>query len=185
VLLQVLDDGRLTDGQGRVVDFSNVVIIMTSNLGSQYLLSGITDGEISPRVREQVMLEVKKHFKPEFLNRLDDIVIFKPLGRTELHKIIRIQILHLEKRLEDKDIKLDVHESALDLILKVAYDPVYGARPLKRYLEKHIVTQLSKMILTGEAREHCIVHVEATKGDQLSFVVEETEGTPKKKPKTN
>jgi len=184
VLLQVLDDGRLTDGQGRTIDFTNVVIIMTSNLGSEFLLEGGKEGIILPKVKEEVLKIVRKHFRPEFLNRLDDIVVFSPLGRNELHKIINVQMKLLEKRLEDRDMILEVGESASDLILKVAYDPVYGARPLKRYMEKNIVTTLSKMILSGELKDHSIVHISSSK-DKLQFLIEEKEETnPKKKPKT-
>ncbi len=184
VLLQVLDDGRLTDGQGRTVDFTNVVIIMTSNLGSEYLLQGAKEGKISNHIRDQVLTEVKRHFRPEFLNRLDDIVIFSPLSRMDLIKIIQVQMKLLEHRLEDRDIHLDVHDSAAELVLKQAYDPIYGARPLKRYLEKNIVTQLSKMILSGDLKDHSIVHVEAPK-DQLQFMIEDKDDTnPKKKSKT-
>jgi ATP-dependent Clp protease ATP-binding subunit ClpB len=137
ILLQVLDDGRLTDGQGRVVDFSNVV---------------------------------KMHFRPEFLNRMDDIVIFHPLSKKHLHNIVRLQVLAVGKRLEDRDIHLDIDESALDLILAQAYDPLYGARPLRRYLEKHIVTQLSRMIIAGELLDDSMVHITATNG-KLTFRV--------------
>lgn len=172
VLLQVLDDGRLTDGQGRVVDFSNVVIIMTSNLGSEFLLQGVLDGVILPQTKEQVMNAVKKHFRPEFLNRLDDIVIFTPLSRTDLNKIIKIQVNTVTQRLEGKDIELDLRDSGVDLILQVAYDPIYGARPLRRYIEKNIVTQLSKMVISGELKDHSIIHIDG-KNAKLQFMVEE------------
>jgi len=191
VLLQVLDDGRLTDGQGRTVDFTNVVIIMTSNLGSEYLLASIKEkGIITPEIRAKVMDIVRKNFKPEFLNRLDDIVMFHPLGENELHKIVRVQMELLVKRLEEKDIAINLGDRAIELILKNAYDPVYGARPLKRYLEKNIVTQLSKLILSGELNDHSTVHID-TQNNQLSFVIEEGVGQktstdqPKKKARTS
>lgn len=171
ILLQVLDDGRLTDGQGRVVDFSNVVIILTSNLGSDILLKSVdSEGTLKESARDQVMNVVKMHFRPEFLNRMDDIVIFHPLSKKHLHNIVRLQVLAVGKRLEDRDIHLDIDESALDLILAQAYDPLYGARPLRRYLEKHIVTQLSRMIIAGELLDDSMVHITATNG-KLTFRV--------------
>jgi ATP-dependent Clp protease ATP-binding subunit ClpB len=171
ILLQVLDDGRLTDGQGRVVDFSNVVIILTSNLGSDILLKSVdSEGTLKDSARDQVMNVVKMHFRPEFLNRMDDIVIFHPLSKKHLHNIVRLQVLAVGKRLEDRDIHLDIDESALDLILAQAYDPLYGARPLRRYLEKHIVTQLSRMIIAGELLDDSMVHITATNG-KLTFRV--------------
>jgi len=184
VLLQVLDDGRLTDGQGRTVDFTNVVIIMTSNLGAEHLLQGVKDGKISEQVRDLVMNDVRRHFRPEFLNRLDDMVIFSPLSRKHLYEIIKVQVKLLESRLEDRDVTLEVHDSAAEFILKQAYDPIFGARPLKRFMEKNIVTQLSKMIITGDLKEHSVVHIEAPKGS-LQFMIEaREESNPKKKPKT-
>lgn len=186
VLLQVLDDGRLTDGQGRTVDFSNVVIIMTSNLGADYLLEGITKrGQISQQDKDKVMEVVKKNFRPEFLNRLDDIVVFHPLTKQDLHKIVRLQVLQMGKRLESRDIKIDIRDSALDFILKSAYDPIYGARPLRRFLEKQVVTELSRLIIGGGMKDHSIVHIECQNDQKLTFVVEEVEfmdaDQPKKK----
>jgi len=175
VLLQVLDDGRLTDGQGRTVDFSNTVIIMTSNLGSEYLLQAIEDsktGTISEAAKEKVMGKVKQHFRPEFLNRLDDIVTFAPLSPADLQHIITLQVAGVAKRLEDRDIKLTLDPSALNFVLEQAYDPVYGARPLKRYLEKHIVTILSRMLLSNELPDHSNVVVSA-KGGEFTFAVTE------------
>jgi len=169
VLLQVLDDGRLTDGQGRTVDFSNTVIIMTSNLGSEYLLKDkLIGGVVSQEARDKVMATVKTHFRPEFLNRLDDIVIFAPLTHNNLNQIIRIQINNLIKRLENQDIMLQLHEGALNLILTQAYDPVYGARPLRRWLEKYIVTEVSKMLIAGTLQDHSTIHIDA-KNDKLTF----------------
>jgi ATP-dependent Clp protease ATP-binding subunit ClpB len=171
-LLQVLDDGRLTDGQGRVVDFTNTVIILTSNLGSEYLLNGIeTEGKLSEKTKEQVLRTVRAHFRPEFLNRLDDIVIFSPLNRSQLQQIIKIQVLSLAKRLDSKDIDLEVQQSALDFCIESAYDPVYGARPLRRFVEKNIVTALSRLIIGGELGDHSIVTIYADKG-QLRYNIQ-------------
>lgn len=169
VLLQVLDDGRLTDGQGRTVDFTNTVIIMTSNIGSDYLLK--SKGVITQEVTDQVMAIVRKSFRPEFLNRLDDIVMFSPLTQEDLYKIIQQQIAIISKRLEDRDIGIEVDQDACDLILKHSFDPVYGARPLKRYLEKNIVTELSKLILSNKLGDHQNVKIRS-RGDDLSFDIE-------------
>jgi ATP-dependent Clp protease ATP-binding subunit ClpB len=167
ILLQVLDDGRLTDGQGRTVDFSNTVIILTSNLGSEYLISA-TDQE---EAHKRVMVRVKQHFRPEFLNRLDDIIIFDPLSKQELYKVIEKQLgLLEEERFAERDIRIDIKGPAKDLILSVAYDPVYGARPLGRYLEKNIVTELGKKILKGELQDHSTVVIDA-RGDKLALNV--------------
>lgn len=152
VLLQLLDDGRLTDGQGQTVSFNNVVVIMTSNLGAEYLLHEVKSGDhrVSQATRDKVMSAVRSHFAPEFLNRLDDIVVFDPLTRNHLNKIIHVQLQDLQERLKEKQIVVDINQSGVDYILKEAYDPVYGARPLRRYLEKVIATKLSRMILAGE-----------------------------------
>jgi ATP-dependent Clp protease ATP-binding subunit ClpB len=169
LLLQVLDDGRLTDGQGRTVDFTNTVIILTSNIGSEFLVN--TAGEISDSARDKVMLRVKSHFRPEFLNRLDDITIFAPLSRKELYKVIEKHIRNIEEdRFAERDIHFDISDSAKQLVLDVAYDPVYGARPLARYLEKHIVTELSIMLIKGDLQDHDTVHIEA-KGEDLVLSV--------------
>jgi ATP-dependent Clp protease ATP-binding subunit ClpB len=171
-LLQVLDDGRLTDGQGRIVDFTNTVIILTSNLGSEFLLNGIdTDGHLTKGTRESVLKSVRAHFRPEFLNRLDDIVVFTPLSRVQLRKVVALQIASLAKRLKPKDIELDVQVSALDFCLEVAYDPIYGARPLRRFVEKNVVTALSRMVINGELAEHSIVTITANENKQLQYTV--------------
>lgn len=171
VLLQVLDDGRLTDGQGRVVNFTNTVIIMTSNLGSEFLLEEIDpNGQIPEKARDHVMTAVKRHFRPEFLNRLDDIVVFTPLSKSQLDEIINLQIKSLGKRLESRDIDLDLDKSALDYILEKAYNPVYGARPLRRFVEKRVVTELSRFIISGNLMDHSTVNI-AAKDDQLVFKV--------------
>lgn len=173
VLLQVLDDGRLTDGQGRTVDFSNVVIIMTSNLGSEFILQGTQkDGELTQDTKDKVMAVVKKHFRPEFLNRLDDIIVFNPLGKDNLYGIVRLQAKDLLRRLENQDIHMDISDSALNLIVKAGWDPIYGARPMKRYLEKNIVTEISRMVVSGKLHEHCTVHISA-QDDKFNFAVSE------------
>jgi len=176
VLLQVLDDGRLTDGKGRTVDFSNVVIILTSNLGSEFLLQETNEATVSEAVRKKVMGMVKKHFRPEFLNRLDDIVIFSPLARDQLREIVKIQMKSLVKRLEDQNITVDLGDEAAAFILRQSYDPVYGARPMRRFLEKHLVTALSRLIIGGKLKDRDHVQVGMT-GQELSFDV--TEQLPK------
>jgi ATP-dependent Clp protease ATP-binding subunit ClpB len=174
VLLQVLDDGRLTDGHGRTVDFSNTVIIMTSNLGAEYLLkpSALQGGQLNPEAKDKVLSVVRQHFRPEFLNRLDDIIVFHPLNPENLRTIVRIQVESLTKRLQDRDITLQLSDSASDMILAQAYDPVYGARPLKRFLEKNIVTQMSRLIISGELQDHSQVIVDTKDGSLFFRVVE-------------
>ncbi|MDD5602460.1 MAG: ATP-dependent chaperone ClpB [Eubacteriales bacterium] len=148
VLLQLLDDGRLTDSQGRTVDFKNTVIIMTSNIGSRYLLEGITqEGEIRDDTRDAVMRELNSSFKPEFLNRIDETVLFKPLRKAEIISIIGLALADIQKRLDDKEIQLDVTEAAKSFIADKAYDPVYGARPVKRYIQKLVETEIGRMII--------------------------------------
>jgi len=173
VLLQVLDDGRLTDGQGRTVDFSNTVIILTSNLGAEFLLAALAKAD--PRSKEGIKLDettrrdvlgvVKKHFRPEFLNRLDDIVVFSPLSHANLSHIVHLQLANISKRLAERNISLDLSQTAIQHILTVAYDPIYGARPLRRYLEKNIGTQLSRMLISRELQDASTVKIDATGGD--------------------
>ena len=163
VLLQVLDDGRITDSQGRTVDFKNTILIMTSNLGAEFLLDGIDEnGNISSEAEELVMLQLKNHFRPEFLNRLDEIVMFKPLSKSDIRGIIDLLVKDINRRIEDKEISLTVTDRALDYIVEKAYDPVYGARPLKRYLQKNVETLLAKKMLADEVAV----------GDVLSLDVE-------------
>ena len=151
ILLQILDDGRITDSQGRTVDFKNTIIILTSNLGSQDLLDGIqADGSISETARNAVMGELRRSFRPEFLNRLDEIILFKPLTKENLNGIIDILMQGLKKRLADKSLKLEVTDAAKQLIIDRGFDPVYGARPLKRYLQSAAETLIAKEILRGE-----------------------------------
>ena len=163
VLLQVLDDGRITDSQGRTVDFKNTILIMTSNLGAEFLLDGIDEnGNISSEAEELVMSQLKNHFRPEFLNRLDEIVMFKPLSISDIRGMIDLVVKDINRRIEDKEISLTVTDRALDYIVEKAYDPVYGARPLKRYLQKNVETLLAKKMLADEVAV----------GDVLSLDVE-------------
>ncbi len=151
ILLQILDDGRITDSQGRTVDFKNTIIIMTSNLGSQYLLEGINEnGEISQSARDMVMAQLRQQFRPEFLNRLDEILCFKPLTKAELGSIIDILTRSLSERLEDKGLGLEITEEAKQLIIERGFDPVFGARPLKRYLQSAVETLIARKILAGD-----------------------------------
>ncbi|MQM02470.1 hypothetical protein Taro_035240 [Colocasia esculenta] len=163
-LLQVLDDGRLTDGKGRKVDFNNTVIIMTSNLGAEHLLSGIVGASAMQVARDHVILEVRKHFRPELLNRLDEIVIFDPLSHEQLRKVARLQMKDVVARLAERGIALAVTEAALDVVLSESYDPVHGARPVRRWLEKRVVTQLSKMLIRQEIDENSTVYIDAVAG---------------------
>ncbi len=154
VLLQVLDDGRITDSQGRTVDFKNTILIMTSNIGSSYLLEGIeADGSISPGCESMVMNELRNHFRPEFLNRLDEIILFKPLTKGNMEDIIGLLIADLNNRLSDKEITIELTEAARNFVIEQAYDPVYGARPLKRYLQKYVETLSARLILGSEVGE--------------------------------
>ena len=154
VLLQVLDDGRITDSQGRTVDFKNTILIMTSNIGSSYLLDGIDEkGEIRPAVAEMVMNELRAHFRPEFLNRLDETILFKPLTRENIAGIIDLLVADLNRRLNAQEIAIELTERAKQFIIQGGYDPVYGARPLKRFLQKNVETLAARLILSGDARE--------------------------------
>ena len=169
ILLQVLDDGRITDSQGRTVDFKNTIIILTSNLGSQYLIDGITaDGEISDEAKEQVGALLKENFRPEFLNRLDEIVYYKPLTRDDVGKIAELLLKGLSKRLAEKQLGLEITPAAKRLITENGYDPVYGARPLKRYLQSHIETLIARTIIAEELSQGDVIEVGEKNGD---FVV--------------
>jgi ATP-dependent Clp protease ATP-binding subunit ClpB len=172
-LLQVLDEGHLTDGQGRTVNFKNTVVIMTSNLGAEHLLAGVTPGgEFMEGTRNNVMNVVRSHFRPEFLNRLNDIVIFTPLTREHLKGIISIQVSHIAKRLQDRHIRLILTEEAIDRILKEAYDPLYGARPLKRYLERQITNGLSRKLISGELPDGSNVVLKPDSSEGLDLQIE-------------
>ena len=150
VLLQVLDDGRITDSQGRTVDFKNTILIMTSNLGSEFILDGIAGGEISPEARAQVDRMLRTHFRPEFLNRIDEIVYYKPLTRNEISSIVRLMIAGLNKRLEDKQLKVTLTDAAMNAVIDRGFDPVFGARPLKRYLQSHVETLIARRVIAAD-----------------------------------
>jgi ATP-dependent Clp protease ATP-binding subunit ClpB len=166
-LLQILDDGRLTDSQGRVVDFKNTIIIMTSNLGSRHLLENVSEkgGEINEKTREAVLAEMRAHFRPEFLNRVDEIVLFKPLTLREIERIVDLQIGLLRLRLAERHIDLELTDIAKELLARRGYDPVYGARPLKRVIQRELETKLSRALLKGEITDHSRLEVHATKGE--------------------
>ena len=168
ILLQILDDGRVTDSHGRVVDFKNTVIIMTSNIGSQALLDGIVGGIISLSAREEVMQALREHFRPEFLNRVDDIVFFKPLTQEEVKEIVKILLSHLSERLADRQIELNFTDEALSFIAESGYDPVYGARPLKRYITHNVETKLARALIAGGIREKAKINVDV-KANELIF----------------
>lgn len=169
VLLQVLDDGRITDSTGKTVDFKNTIIIMTSNIGSQYLLDGIDErGSITPEAEAMVMNDLRGHFRPEFLNRLDEIILFKPLTKDNIAGIIDLMIQDLNRRIGDKELKIELTDAAKKFVVDRGYDPIYGARPLKRYLQKHVETLAAKIILGDEVRAgNTIVIDVAENGNQL------------------
>jgi ATP-dependent Clp protease ATP-binding subunit ClpB len=166
-LLQILDDGRLTDSQGRTVDFKNTIIIMTSNIGSRYLIENASEksGEINEKTRDAVMAEMRAHFRPEFLNRVDEIVLFKPLTLKEIERIVDLQLNLLRTRLAERHIELELTDTAKELLAKRGYDPVYGARPLKRIIQRELETKLSRALLKGDITDHSRVEVVATKGE--------------------
>jgi ATP-dependent Clp protease ATP-binding subunit ClpB len=168
VLLQLLDDGRLTDGQGRIVDFTNTVVIMTSNIGSQFLADGI-DEEIAD---ERVLGALRDHFRPEFLNRVDEIVVFSRLDREQLAEIVELQVARLRRRLDERGVELELTDAAAELLAREGYDPAYGARPLKRLVQRRIENPLAQRILAGEVRDGDRVVVDA-EGDELTFAVAE------------
>jgi ATP-dependent Clp protease ATP-binding subunit ClpB len=166
-LLQILDDGRLTDAQGRTVNFRNTVIIMTSNIGSLYLLDGVTDsGEISEDARERVMGELRSHFRPEFLNRVDEIVLFKPLTLSEIEQIVDLQIADVRARLAGRRLGLQLTEPARALIARQGYDPVYGARPLRRLIQREVETRIGRALIAGDIRDGATIEIDAD-GDEL------------------
>ena len=172
VLLQVMDDGRITDSQGRTVDFKNTILIMTSNIGAQYLLEGIDDkGEIKPEAESMVMEDLRAHFRPEFLNRLDETIMFKPLTRENLSGIIELIVKDINKRLEEKYIRIELTDAAKSFIADEAYDPVYGARPLKRYVQKNVETMAAKLILSDEAGEGDTIRIDEKNGSLVGETV--------------
>ena len=168
VLLQVLDDGRVTDSQGRTVDFKNTILIMTSNIGAQALLSGIReDGTIADEAQKETMEELRAHFRPEFLNRLDEIILFKPLTKENISGIVNLLIAGINRRLADREIRIEMTEEAKQYVVDHAFDPNYGARPLRRYLQKYVETLSAKLILEDKVEPH----------DTIRFVVKDGELT--------
>jgi len=174
VLLQVLDDGRITDSTGKTVDFKNTIIIMTSNIGSQYLLSGIdSNGNITAAAEEMVMGDLRSHFRPEFLNRLDEIILFKPLDKSNISGIVSLLMKDLNRRLEDREIKIELTDQAGEFVVEQGYDPVYGARPLKRYLQKHVETLAARVILGDEIHAGSTIVIDVSEeGDKLIAYLE-------------
>ncbi|MCC7391103.1 AAA family ATPase, partial [Candidatus Sumerlaeota bacterium] len=165
VLLQILDDGRVTDSQGRVVNFKNTVIIMTSNIGAARLLEGISEeGYIQPGIRDEVMAQLRASFRPEFLNRVDDIVLFKPLRLSELRKIVELQLGQLRKRLAVRRISVQLTDRAEEFIAREAYDPAYGARPLRRYLQKELETQIARALIASDVTDGATITVDEQDG---------------------
>jgi ATP-dependent Clp protease ATP-binding subunit ClpB len=164
VLLQVLDDGRITDSQGRTVDFKNTIIIMTSNIGGPDIAAG--NGQVTPEIRESVMQQLKSYFRPEFLNRIDELIMFNGLTEENIGHIVDIMMKDLNDRLADRDISIRLTDKAKGLIIENGYDPVYGARPLKRYLQKNVETLVAKLILSSEVGNNDTVLIDAD-GDKL------------------
>jgi ATP-dependent Clp protease ATP-binding subunit ClpB len=165
VLLQMLDDGRLTDSQGRVVDFRNAVIIMTSNIGSQYIVEGAAWDRVEERVRD----ELRNHFRPEFLNRVDDVIVFRPLSQADLVQIVDLQLARLDQLLAQRNLKLDVTPEARQLLAEQGYDPVYGARPLKRVIQRELQNRIALQLLEGAFKEGDTIRVERD-GHSLKLV---------------
>ena len=173
VLLQVLDDGRITDSQGRTVDFKNTILIMTSNIGAGYLLEGIhDDGSIDAHSQEMVMNDLKAHFRPEFLNRLDEIIMFKPLTKQNIRSIIDLLIADVNRRLSERELKVELTEAAKDYVVEGGYDPMYGARPLKRYLQKNVETLAARLILAGNVGREDTILIDVQDGKLTARVKE-------------
>jgi len=167
-LLQVLDDGRLTDARGRTVDFRNTVVIMTSNIGSEHLLEGMTpDGEIKPEARDRVTRDLRSHFRPEFLNRIDDIVLFKALTESEIERIVELQFDEVRARLADRRMTLVVSEAARRFIAAQGYDPVFGARPLRRFIAHEVETRLGRALLRGDIVDGAEINLDVGDGGLL------------------
>jgi ATP-dependent Clp protease ATP-binding subunit ClpB len=175
-LLQVLDDGRITDSQGHTVDFRNTVIIMTSNIGSEYLLDGVTaDGEIKPDARAAVMAALRGHFRPEFLNRIDDIVLFTPLRLEQIERIVDLQFDELRGRLAERQIKLELTDNARRFIAQRGFDPIYGARPLRRYISHEVETRIGRALLSGDVMGGATIRVDAADGELVvNYVAQES-----------
>ena len=167
VLLQVLDDGRITDSQGRTVDFKNAILIMTSNLGSEYILDGIENGEIKPEARETVDRLLKTHFRPEFLNRIDEIVYYKPLTRSEIGSIVRLMVNNLNRRLENRQLKVELTDEAMNAVIDRGFDPVFGARPLKRYLQSRVETLIARKVIAADITPGSTLTVDANENGDI------------------
>jgi ATP-dependent Clp protease ATP-binding subunit ClpB len=165
-----MDDGRLTDSQGRTVDFKNVVVIMTSNVGSRYLQDHLLEGEIPESLRESVMAELRDSFRPEFLNRVDDVVLFKPLTLDEITKIVDLLLLELNERLDDRKVSVELTPKSRSWIAEKGYDPAFGARPLKRFLQKQVETRLARLLVSGEVEEGSVVTL-SIKDDELTMKI--------------
>jgi len=171
VLLQILDDGRVTDAQGRTVNFKNTVIIMTSNIGSHYLLEGVTShGEITEQARAAVLREMRQHFRPEFLNRVDDIVLFKPLTMDEIKRIVDLLTAELRKRLADRDMQLVLTDTAREFIARKGFDPVYGARPLRRFLQHELETRIGRALIAGDVMDGATIRVDVREGTLITAI---------------
>jgi ATP-dependent Clp protease ATP-binding subunit ClpB len=165
-LLQVLDDGRLTDAQGRTVDFRNTVIIMTSNIGSEWLTAdAVSDGEIKPDTRERVLAQMRAAFRPEFLNRLDDIVLFKPLTRPEIERIVDLMMNDLRGRLSERRMTLEISDEARRFIAQQGFDPIYGARPLRRFISREVETRIGRALLAGDVLDGAVIRVGYADGE--------------------
>ena len=171
ILLQVLDDGRITDSQGRTVDFKNTILIMTSNIGSQYLLEGITeDGTIRKEASDAVEADLKAHFRPEFLNRLDEIILFHPLTKENIGHIVDLQINELNSRLADRQIRIELTDEARESVVEGGYDPAFGARPLKRYIQKNVETLAARKILEGSVLQGQTIRIGCSGGSLTAEV---------------
>ena len=169
----MLDDGRITDSQGRTVDFKNTILIMTSNIGAGYLLEGIhDDGSIDEQSQEMVMNDLKAHFRPEFLNRLDEIIMFKPLTKQNIRSIIDLLIADVNRRLSERELRVELTEAAKDYVVEGGYDPMYGARPLKRYLQKNVETLAARLILAGNVGREDTILIDV-QDDKLTARVKE------------
>ena len=160
VLLQVLDDGRITDSQGRTVDFKNTILIMTSNLGSEYILNGIEDGELTAEAQGMVDRLLQTHFRPEFLNRIDEIVTYKPLTKAEISRIVALMVDGLNKRLSDKQLRVELTDAAMNAVIDQGFDPTFGARPLKRYLQSKVETLIARRIIAADVKPGDILSVD-------------------------
>ena len=167
VLLQVLDDGRITDGQGRTVDFKNTILIMTSNLGSEFILEGIEGDDISRQAREQVDRLLKSHFRPEFLNRIDETIMFQPLRREQIGRIVLLLLQGLNRRLADRRLTVSLTENALNTVVDRGYDPAFGARPLKRYLQSHVETMVARAIVSATVKPGSELMIDADPNGEL------------------